>query len=107
MLVTDAAIDQKIVYVNSAFEQLTGYSFEEVFGKSPKLLQGPSTDRTEIARLGNLLREGKSFEGQAVNYRKDGTPFMMSWRVEPVCVESRLVAWVAIQCAVSMKWQVE
>ena len=107
VLVTDAAIDQKIVYVNSAFEQLTGYSFEEVFGKSPKLLQGPSTDRTEIARLGNLLREGKSFEGQAVNYRKDGTPFMMSWRVEPVCVESRLVAWVAIQRAVSMKWQVE
>jgi PAS domain S-box-containing protein len=107
VLVTDAATDQKIVYVNSAFEQLTGYSSEEVFDKSPKLLQGPSTDRTEIARLGNLIREGKSFEGQAVNYRKDGTPFMMSWRVEPVSVGSKLVAWVAIQRAVNMKWQVE
>jgi len=107
VLVTDAAIDQKIVYVNTAFERLTGYRSEELLGRSPRLLQGPSTDRTETARLGSLLREGKSFEGQAVNYRKDGTPFMMSWRVAPVRVEGNIIAWVAIQREVNMKWQAE
>ena len=107
VLITDAATDQKIVYVNTAFEQLTGYRFEEILGKSPKLLQGPSTDRAELARLGSLLREGKPFEGQAINYRKDGTPFMMSWRVEPVRVESNIVAWLAIQREINMKWRAE
>ena len=107
VLITDAATDQKIVYVNTAFEQLTGYRFEEILGKSPKLLQGPSTDRVELARLGSLLREGKPFEGQAINYRKDGTPFMMSWRVEPVRVESNIVAWLAIQREINMKWRAE
>jgi len=107
VLVTDSAPDQKIIYANAAFEQLTGYNAEELVGKSPKILQGPSTDREETARLGRLLREGKSFEGQAVNYRKDGAPFMMSWRVEPVRLDDELVAWVAIQREVRMKWQPE
>ncbi|MBU6326010.1 MAG: PAS domain-containing protein [Verrucomicrobia bacterium] len=39
VLVTDAAIDQKIVYVNTAFERLTGYRSEELLGRSPRLPQ--------------------------------------------------------------------
>ena len=81
VLVTDNAADPKIIYANAAFEKLTGYAADEILGQSPRVLQGPSTDRDETARLGRLLREGKGFEGQAVNYRKDGLPFMMSWRV--------------------------
>lgn len=107
VLVTDADVNQKIIFANAAFERLTGYTADEIIGKSPKLLQGPTTDRNETARLGGLLREGKPFEGQAVNYRKDGTPFMMSWRVEAVRVESEIIAWVAIQREVLMKWQAE
>jgi PAS domain S-box-containing protein len=105
VLVTDSAADQKIIYANAAFATLTGYGTEELLGKSPRILQGPSTDREETARLGRLLREGKSFEGQAVNYRKDGTPFMMSWRVEPVRAGEEIVAWLAIQREVAMQWQ--
>jgi PAS domain S-box-containing protein len=87
--------------------QLTGYAADELLGQSPRVLQGPSTDRNETARLGQLLREGKPFEGQAVNYRKDGSPFMMSWRVEPVKVGDEIVAWLAIQRDVVMQWRPE
>jgi len=107
VLVTDSATDQKIIYANAAFEQLTGYTADELIGKSPRVLQGPSTDRDETARLGRLLRMGEPFDGQAVNYRKDGTPFMMSWRVQPLKVNDAVVAWVAIQREVLMKWQAE
>jgi PAS domain S-box-containing protein len=105
VLVTDSTADPKIIYANAAFATLTGYGTQELLGKSPRVLQGPSTDQKETARLGHLLREGKSFEGQAVNYRKDGTPFMMSWRVEPVSVNEEIVAWLAIQREVAMQWQ--
>jgi PAS domain S-box-containing protein len=107
VLVTDSAKDQKIIYCNAAFEQLTGYVADEIIGKSPKLLQGPSTDRVETARLSQSLREKGSFEGQAVNYKKDGTPFMMSWRVDPIVVNNEVVAWVAIQRGVTMQWQTD
>ena len=58
ILITDGAKDQKIIYCNAAFERLTGYTAEEMIGKSPKLLQGPSTDRIETERLGRCLLAG-------------------------------------------------
>jgi PAS domain S-box-containing protein len=107
ILITDSAKDQKIIYCNAAFEQLTGYTAAEMIGKSPKLLQGPSTDRDETERLGRSLLEHGSFEGQAINYKKNGTPFMMSWRVDPIIVENKAIAWLAIQREVAMQWQAE
>ena len=107
ILITDGAKDHKIIYCNAAFERLTGYTAEEMIGKSPKLLQGPSTDRIETERLGRCLLEQGSFTGQAVNYKKNGTPFMMSWRVDPVRIGNEVVIWLAIQREVAMQWQAE
>jgi PAS domain S-box-containing protein len=95
ILITDSARDQRIIYCNAAFEQLTGYTAAEMIGKSPKLLQGPSTDRDETERLGQCLLERGSFE------------FMMSWRVDPIIVENKAIAWLAIQREVAMQWQAE
>jgi hypothetical protein len=78
-----------------------------MIGKSPKLLQGPSTDRIETERLGRCLQEQGSFTGQAVNYMKNGTPFMMSWRVDPVLKGNEVVIWLGIQREITMQWQAE
>jgi len=43
------------------------------------------------------LKSGGRFEGKAINYKKDGTPFIMFWRVLPIKVKGKIVAWVAIQ----------
>jgi hypothetical protein len=68
-----------------------------VIGKTPRILQGPGTDEKVIAKLSNALKSGAKFEGKAINYKKDGTPFIMYWRVLPIKVGKRITAWVAIQ----------
>ena len=97
ILITDATQGAKIVYANKAFKKLTGYAPTEVIGKTPRILQGPGTDKKVIARLAKALKEGGKFEGQAINYRKDGTPFIMVWRVLPVKAGKQTRFWVAIQ----------
>lgn len=97
ILITDATQAAKIIYANNAFRTLTGYAPSEVIGKTPRILQGPGTDKKVIARLGKALKKGGKFEGRAINYRKDGTPFIMYWRVLPVRVAGKTKLWIAIQ----------
>lgn len=97
ILITDATRVAKIVYANNAFKALTGYSPSEVIGRTPRILQGPGTDKKVIARLGKALKKGGKFEGRAINYRKDGTPFIMYWRVMPVKTAGLTKLWIAIQ----------
>ncbi|MFZ1415599.1 MAG: PAS domain S-box protein [Defluviicoccus sp.] len=84
VMITEAAPKNPIVYVNKAFTDLTGYSTEEVMGKSPGFLQGSGTDASVLKRLHGDMAAGRVFEGKAVNYRKDGSAFTMWWRVIPV-----------------------
>jgi PAS domain S-box-containing protein len=97
ILITDATQAAKIIYANNAFRTLTGYAPSEVIGKTPRILQGPGTDKKVIARLGKALKKGGKFEGRAINYRKDGTPFIMYWRVMPVRIAGKTKLWIAIQ----------
>ena len=97
ILITDASTAGKIIYANKAFKKLTGYETSEVIGKSPRILQGTGTDKKVINRLAAALKSGKKFEGKAINYKKDGTPFIMFWRVLPIKVGKNIEAWVAIQ----------
>lgn len=97
VLITDATPQGKIIYANKAFKTLTGHSPTAVIGKTPRILQGPGTDPKVIARLSKALKGGSQFEGKAINYRKDGTPFIMYWRVLPIRVKKNIIAWVAIQ----------
>jgi PAS domain S-box-containing protein len=97
VLVTDASVAGRIIYANPAFKKLTGYSPNEVMGKTPRILQGPGTDARVIRRLAAALKSGKEFEGKAINYKKDGTPFIMYWRVLPIREQRKIAAWIAIQ----------
>lgn len=97
ILMTDATSRGKIVYANKAFKKLTGHDPSEVIGKTPRILQGAGTDKKVINRLASALKTGKKFEGKAINYKKDGTPFIMYWRVVPIKIGKIVKAWVAIQ----------
>jgi PAS domain S-box-containing protein len=94
----------KIVYVNDGFTTLTGYTREEVIGKTPRLLQGPKTDRAVLDKLKESLRNGKSFFGQTINYRKDGSEFINQWDIHPLEDENgRITHWVSYQHDISKK----
>ena len=71
----------RILFVNRAFSDLTGYSADEVIGETPRLLQGELTDRATLDRFLEAMADGEAFTGDIVNYRADGTPFLMDWRV--------------------------
>ncbi|QDT15417.1 PAS domain-containing sensor histidine kinase [Alienimonas californiensis] len=74
----------EIRFVNEAFERMTGYDWDEAVGRNPRMLQGPDTDPGETERLKTQLRAGRSFRGEAVNYRKDGERYVVQWTAAPV-----------------------
>lgn len=87
VVITDRNLDKPgpiIVHVNPAFTHMTGYSFKEVIGRTPRLLQGPKTDRTVLDEIRLRLSRNEVFAGQAVNYRKDGSTFINEWHIEPI-----------------------
>ena len=97
VLITDASPEGKIIYANKSFKKLTGHNPSEIIGKTPRVLQGPGTDPKVIARLSAAMKSGKKFEGKAINYKKNGTPFIMYWRVLPIKIGKKINAWLAIQ----------
>ena len=102
VVITKADSGYPIVYVNPAFCELTGYGPHEIMGKSPSILQGPKTDRAVIERLNKNISEGQLFPGQAINYRKDGSEFMMEWKIAPIRNEAdEITHYLAIQRDVS------
>lgn len=76
--------DSPIIYVNSAFEALTGYSRAEVVGRNCRLLQGPDTDPAVLADLAAALEEGRPAVVEVLNYKKGGTPFWNKVSVTPI-----------------------
>jgi PAS domain S-box-containing protein len=98
IMITRAEPGYPIVYVNDSFSQMTGYSAEEIIGKSPAILQGPKTDRAVLDRLNQSLSEGRLFHGEAINYRKDGSEFVMEWKIVPIKNEKEVIShYLALQ----------
>lgn len=92
VLITEAEpLDEpgpRIIFVNQAFEQLTGYSREEVIGRSPRFLQGPDTSREELNRIKLALERRLAVKSEIINYTKDGRPFWVEINIVPLNEES-------------------
>jgi len=101
ILITTADLDEpgpRIVFANPAFTRLTGYTAHEVTGRSPRFLQGPQTDRATLDRIGAALSAGEAFQGEALNYRKDGSTYAVEWLITPVRnAHGRITHWVSAQ----------
>ena len=81
-LITDR--DQHIVYVNAAFERLTGYDRAAALGRNPRFLQGPDTDPRTRAAIAACVAAGEAFQGEILNRRSDGTPFWNRMAITPM-----------------------
>ena len=85
--ITDAVLDlpgPRILYVNDAYCRMMRATREAVLGATPRIMQGPLTDRAVLDDLRTKLGAGDPFDGETINYRFDGTAFRISWRVDPV-----------------------
>ncbi|MFH4966897.1 PAS domain S-box protein [Gaetbulibacter sp. M240] len=88
----------KIIYVNEAFTTMTGYTPEDVIGKSPRILQGPKSDFKALSKLGEALRKWESHEVTTINYKKNGEEFWCNFTVVPVPDETGWYThWIAIE----------
>ncbi|MFN8622972.1 MAG: ATP-binding protein [Chloroflexota bacterium] len=83
VVITDR--DGRTEWVNQAFRERTGYDLGEVIGIKPgELLQGPDTDPETVREIGRLIRDGRSFSSELLNYSKAGEPYWVRFDITPV-----------------------
>jgi PAS domain S-box-containing protein len=88
----------RIVYVNEAFERLTGYTEAEAIGNTPRMLQGPQTDRASLDRIRAHLSRWQPVREEVQNYTKSGETFWTEIDIVPIADEKGgLTHWISIQ----------
>ncbi len=106
VFITDAKGD--IEYVNAMFEQVTGYSREEVIGRNPSMLSSGETTRAEYAGLWETITAGKTWRGVFKNKKKNGQSYWGNGLISPIKDEKGQVThFLAIQEDITEKMQSE
>nr|AML79150.1 putative LOV domain-containing protein [Boerhavia coccinea]AML79562.1 putative LOV domain-containing protein [Boerhavia sp. BC-2016] len=91
-----------IMYASSGFFTMTGYSSKEVIGRNCRFLQGPETDQKEVDKIRRAVKNGTSYCGRLLNYKKDGTPFWNLLTITPIKDnEGRTIKFIGMQVEVS------
>jgi PAS domain S-box-containing protein len=88
----------RIVFVNEAFERITGYTSTETLGRSPRFLQGEKTDRQTLGAIQHAITQRQAIRRQILNYRKNGAEFWMDIDLVPIFeVTGKCTHFVAIE----------
>ena len=96
--------DSPIIYANSGFERLTGYSSQEVLNRNLDFLIGRKTDVASVNQFQNAIADGKECRLELIYHHKDGTPFWISQSISPVFDSTgRLIQFVAILADVTQR----
>ena len=97
-----------IVFVNPAFERLTGYSKQEVLGQNPRILQSGKHDKNFYKELWKTILNGKTWHGELINKRKDGTLFIEKASISPVFDDTgKIVNFIAVKHDVTQQRSLE
>ena len=107
VIITDQ--DGLTEWVNTGFTKITGYSSEEVEGKKPgSFLQGSLTDPQTVRNIRQAIRAQQSFQGEILNYHKEGYPYWLSLQINPIFdSQGDLVQFIAIESDITERKQAE
>ena len=88
----------RILFVNEAFEKRTGYTQAEVIGKTPRILQGPKTQKAELERIRMAMNAWQPVRSELINYTKSGEEFWLELEIVPIAdSKGWFTHWVAIE----------
>ncbi|HEY6751465.1 MAG TPA: PAS domain S-box protein [Rubrobacteraceae bacterium] len=100
--------DNPIIYVNPAFESMTGYSAQEALGHNCRFLQGTEREQPALEELRAALREGRQSKVVLRNHKKDGTLFWNELSISPVRDKAgKLVNFIGVQEDVTRRKKAE
>lgn len=98
----------RIIEVNDAQCRICGYARHELIGRTPRLLQGPETDRATLDRIRAALEAGREVREDLVNYAKDGRPYWVEIQISPVVdPETGTLYFVSVQRDVTERKRLE
>jgi two-component system, cell cycle sensor histidine kinase and response regulator CckA len=101
-------VDGRIIYVNPAFERVTGFSSAEAVGRTPSILAAERQDRAVYHDLWQTILRGEVWRAEITNRRKDGTPFTWEEAITPIRNErGRLTHFIAVGEDVSVQRQLQ
>ncbi|MCX7634881.1 MAG: PAS domain S-box protein, partial [Syntrophales bacterium] len=97
-----------IVYVNPAFERITGYTRREAIGRTPRFLQSGRHDPLYYAHLLDTIRSGAVWTGRIINRRKDGSLAHMDATISPILSSTgKITGFVALEREVTKELELE
>jgi PAS domain S-box-containing protein len=103
-----AAADGRILYTNPAFTRMTGYSSEEALGANPRILKSGKQDPALYREMWATIGAGRSWQGEVVNRRRDGTLYTQELTIAPVREGAGTVtAYIALGKDVTSQRQAE
>ena len=101
-------IGRRIVFVNRAFSEASGYGPREVLGKTPNITIGEGTDRKALARLEVALSQTRPVREDLLKYAKDGAPYWVELQILPMFDEAGQHShWISIQRDITARKQLE
>ena len=106
IIVTD--LEGNIEYVNPGFENITGYSKEEVIGKNPRFLQSGKHDDAFYMEMWSKIKSGISWEGRLINKKKSGAYYYEEATISPIKDDSgSIINYAAIKKDISKEVSLE
>lgn len=98
----------RIIFVNEAFERITGYSHDDVMGKSSSILYGRNTQKEELVKISQSLKDRMPVHTEVIHYKKSGEEIWLELDIVPISDEVGLnTHWVAVMRDITQRKQTE
>lgn len=112
VMITESAstddLGHRIIFVNEAFERITGFSHEDVIGKSSSILHGRNTQQDELLKISQALKDGRPVHTEVIHYKKSGEEIWLELDIVPISDEAGMnTHWVAVMRDITQRKQTE
>jgi len=112
VMITESAstddLGHRIIFVNEAFERITGFNHADVIGKSSSILHGKNTQKEELLKISQALGDRRPVHTEVIHYKKSGEEIWLELDIVPISDEVGLnTHWVAVMRDITQRKQTE